>query len=115
MPRGGVKEFKGLVLVYEATGPATVKFSTDMPGGQMAQRALFTSSDACKIEDTNGERRTVRFPLDGIVGQLFELEVTPGASTQLKLFEGYLELKYIGEFRDGECGEIFKTDELTAA
>jgi len=108
-----VKEFKLLSLVYESTGNATILFKTDRPGGTMATRATFNSSSACKIENTNGLRKTFRGPLDGIRGCLYQLKITPDSGVELMLYEGKLELKEIGLYRDGTCGEYFETEELS--
>jgi hypothetical protein len=108
-----VGEFKSLVLTYESTGSATVTFLTDMPGGAMAVRATFSSSSPCKIENSSSKRKTANFPLDGIVGALYQLKVVPDSGVQLKLFEGRLWVKVIGEFYDGTCNEYFETDEIS--
>lgn len=104
-----VKECKLLTLVFESTGGATIEWSSDMPGGVMTVR----KTDTTKIKTTNSKRETLRLPLDGIVGQLFQLKVTPDTGTQLKLFEGTLDFKVIGTFRDGACSEFFETEELS--
>jgi hypothetical protein len=101
-------EFKELSLAYSSNNAATFNFFTDMPGGALAAR----KGVGVNMPSTASTRKTLTIPLDGIEGTLFYPEITPGATTQMKLFEGTVWLRPIGVYIDGSLGEKWSTQPL---
>ena len=104
-----VAEFKEVSLTYASNGAATLQFYTDSPGGTLAARL----SAGVTLPSTTGTsvRKTITVPLDGIEGTEYYFDITPGASTQLKLFSGLVHIRPIGVFLDGATspqGEVWK-------
>lgn len=103
-----VAEFKEMSLAYSSNGASVAQFYTDMPGGALAAR----KGAGVSMPSTAATRKTLTIPLDGIEGTLFYPEVTPGAATQVKLFEGTVWLRPIGVYIDGMLGEVWNTQPL---
>jgi hypothetical protein len=100
-----VNEFKDLLLTYSAPAGATVLFYTDMPGRVLAQRK------SANLAATTADREQQRIPLDTIEGRLYKIKVTSGGV--VRLFEGVLRHRPIGEYFDGANGEFWETTELS--
>jgi len=109
MPLSRAKEFKDVVLGYEANGNVLIEWLTDLPGGAMAVRASKT------VGTTSAERKPAIMPLDGVEGNFYKLRVTPQGTTVCKLFWGRVRLKVIGVYLDGAQNEKFETEELSLA
>jgi len=106
-----VFEFKEITFEYELTGAAaTLAFYTDLPGNAMALRTIpGGSSGVIPITTTD---RSITIPLDGINGTLYRPQITPGATSALKLFRGSIKLRPIGTYVNGAMGEIWTTKEI---
>ena len=103
-----VNEFKEITLVYSSNGAATLQFYTDMPGNALAARL----GSGVTLATSTNKRITITVPLDGIEGTEFYPQITPGASTQFRLFQGVVYLRPIGVYLDGAAvpqGEIWST------
>lgn len=90
-----VFEFKEITFQYQSNGVATLQLFTDMPGGSLTSRISAT------IPSSAGARATFTLPLDGIEGTQFYPKVTPGGSTQIRLFKGKAQVRMIGIYLDG--------------
>lgn len=104
-----VAEFKEIDIQWSSTGPSNLQFYTDMPGGTLQPRL----GSGKTLPDTTSTRKTTTIPLDGIEGSEFYPQVTPGATTQTRLFSGTLWLRPIGVYIDGSLGEIWSTPPLS--
>lgn len=104
-----VAEFKEVTLQYQSNGSSTIQFYTDMPGGALAVRL----GAGVTLASTAGMRKTITVPLDSIEGTEFYPVITPGGSTQLRLFGGTVWLRPIGVYVDGSLGEIWSTPPLS--
>ena len=99
-----VKQFKDIIVDYDAASGATLKVYTDMPGTAMAQRGATLTLPA-----TAG-RQTKVFPLDGIEGTLVRFEF--GSAAVLRLYGATLRMRPVGVYLDGAAGEVWKTTEM---
>jgi hypothetical protein len=99
-----VVEFKEASLAYSSNGTATFQFYTDMPGNALAAR----KGAGVTMPSTTATRKTQTIPLDSIEGTLFYPEITPGAATQMKLYEGTVWVRPIGVYIDGSIGEVWR-------
>lgn len=104
-----VAEFKEVTLQYQSNGASTFQWLTDMPGGTLAARL----GAGVSLADTTSTRKTITIPLDNIEGTEFYPVVTPGASTQFRLFSGVVYLRPIGVYIDGSLGEIWSTPPIS--
>lgn len=102
-----VWEFKEMGLVYDLVSAAsTLAFYTDMPGGTMAERVIPGTGGGTMSVTTGRETRI--FPLDGLNGTQYKAKITPGATSVLKLYAGYLLARPIGVYLEGARGEVWE-------
>lgn len=104
-----VCEMKECSIQYSSNGSSTFQWYTDMPGGSLAQRL----TPATPLPTTSSTRKTTTIPLDGIEGSEFYPEITPGPTTQLKLFSGTVWVRPIGVYIDGSLNEVWRTAPLS--
>lgn len=104
-----VAEFKEVSLQYQSNGTATFQFYSDMPGGALATRL----GAGVSMPSTSSLRQTKTIPLDGIEGTEFYPLITPGGSTQLRIFSGTVWLRPIGVYIDGSLSEIWSTPPIS--
>lgn len=104
-----VAEFKEVTLQYQSNGAATFQLYTDMPGGALAVRL----GAGTAMASTTSTRKTLTIPLDGIEGTEFYPLITPGGSTQLRLFSGVVYVRPIGVYIDGSLSEVWSTPPLS--
>jgi hypothetical protein len=106
VPFDRVKQFKQVMVDYDATVAATIDVYTDMPGGAMTDRKI-----AFVLPVTVG-RQTKNVPLDGIEGTLIKFKFTPGVTGVLRLYGATLQMRAVGVYLDGANGEIWQTQEM---
>ena len=99
-----VKQFKDIIVDYDAPSGASLKIYTDMPGGTMAQRLTTLTLPA-----TTG-RQTKALALDGTEGTLVRFEWS--STGVLRLYGATLRMRPVGVYLDGAAGEVWKTQEL---
>lgn len=104
-----VCEMKEVTIQYSSNGVATFDWYTDMPGGTLMPRL----TPAQSLPTTASTRKTTTIPLDGIEGTEFYPEITPGITTQLRLFSGTVWVRPIGVYVDGSLNEIWNTPPLS--
>lgn len=110
MAIGKVNQFKEITLCYQSNGTATLQFYTDLPTSWAARLGAGVT-----LASTAGVRATVTVPLDGIEGTQFYPKITPGGSTQFRLFGGHVEMKLIGIYLDGSAlpqAEVWQPDPI---
>jgi hypothetical protein len=100
-----VKQFKDLMVDYDAPAGGTVQVWTDMPGTTMALRLTYN------LPATTG-RQTKNVPMDGIEGTLIRFVWAPSVGNVMRLYAATLRLRPIGVYLDGSNGEIWKTQEM---
>lgn len=113
-----VNEYKEITFSYSSNGEATLQFYSDMPGGALAARL----GAGITLPDSSSLRVTYTIPLDSggpltaaIEGTEFQVKITPGASTQFRLFSGHVKLRLIGIYLDGSTspqGEVWFTQPI---
>lgn len=104
-----VAEFKEVTLQYQSNGQSNFQFSTDMPGGAPAARL----GAGIFLPTTASVRKTITIPLDGIEGTEFFPTITPGSTTQLRLFSGVVYVRPIGVYIDGSLAEKWETPPIS--
>jgi hypothetical protein len=101
-----VKQFKDLMVDYDATGGTlSVDVWTDMPGSTMATRKVTA------LAITTG-RQTKNIPLDGIEGTLIKVKFTPANTAVVRLYAATVRVRAIGVYLDGTNAEVWNTQEI---
>jgi hypothetical protein len=106
MPFDRVKQFKQVMVDYDASVAGAIDVYTDMPGGVMTDRKV-----AFPLPQTTG-RQTKNVPLDGIEGTLIQFKFTPGATGVMRLYGGTLQMRAVGVYLDGTNGEFWQTQPM---
>jgi hypothetical protein len=98
-----VFEMKEVTLCYSSNGTATLQLYTDMASGSApgALAARLGSGAAIPTTTTVGARQSMTIPLDGIRATQFYPKITPGATTQMELYSGLVQVRPIGVYLDG--------------
>ena len=100
-----VKQFKDLMVDYDAPGGGTCQVFTDMPGATMASRLTYS------LPATTG-RQTRCVPLDGFEGTLVRFKFAPASNNTMRLYAATLRLRGVGVYLDGTNSEFWQTQEM---
>lgn len=111
MAKQAVWEFKSLHLDYELTGSGAgvVQLRTALPGAALAVFSIPSPGAGLPI----ASRGMQAWPLTGALAATYDVELIPSNTSVLKLFDGYIEGRPIGEFYDGSRGEKYTSTVLT--
>lgn len=101
-----VKDFKDVTLEYEATAAnATLKVYVDLGAG------LAVAAKTLTLVQTT-QRTQTKLALDGVEGRLVKFRIDPPAAGVVRAFGGSVRFRTVGEYIDGNNGEIWETQEL---
>lgn len=107
-----VWQFKECSIEYVGPSGGTFKFSTDLPGGAMAQRLTPAATLANTPADKSPKTQTI--PLSDsnsapFEGTLYQPRVEPPPTGVLQLRAGVIWVRPIGVYLDGTLGEFWET------